>query len=157
MRHADRVRMANIAQTVNVLQSVLLTDGPRMVRTPTYYAFLLYLPFQGATALPVQLSVANRGSSDRTIDVAAARATDGQLHVALVNVDPDEGAKVELSLPRGGKRVTGQIVTALQMDSRNRFGEAEEVRPRSFDGARWESGRLAVTMPAKSVVVLTIP
>ncbi|MEP7130626.1 MAG: alpha-L-arabinofuranosidase C-terminal domain-containing protein [Sphingomicrobium sp.] len=157
MRHADRVRMANIAQMVNVLQSVLLTDGPRMVRTPTYYAFLLYLPFQGATALPVQVSVANRGSSDRTIDVAAARGTDGQVHVALVNVDPDEGAKVELSLPRGGKRVTGQIVTALQMDSRNRFGEAEEVRPRSFDGARWESGRLAVTMPAKSVVVLTIP
>src|SRR2546430_12719515 len=55
-RHADRVRMANIAQMVNVLQAVLQTDGPRMVRTPTYYAFLMYPPFQGASALPGTVS-----------------------------------------------------------------------------------------------------
>ena len=64
-RHADRVRMANIAQMVNVLQSILLTDGPRMVRTPTYYAFLLYAPFQGAMALPVQVSTPE--SSGRSV------------------------------------------------------------------------------------------
>ncbi|MEO8455089.1 MAG: alpha-L-arabinofuranosidase C-terminal domain-containing protein [Sphingomicrobium sp.] len=161
MRHADRVRMANIAQMVNVLQSVLLTDGPRLVRTPTYYAFQLYQPFQSATALPVNVTASNLqagGSAVPAIDVTAARGNEGQLYVALVNVDPDEGAAVELSLtPPTVRRVTGQIVTAPAMDSRNRFGQAEEVVPKPFNGARWRSGRLAVTMPAKSLVVLTMP
>jgi alpha-N-arabinofuranosidase len=91
------------------------------------------------------------------VDVSAARGADGQLHVALVNTDPDEGAKVEIAMPRAGGQVSGQILTATQMDSRNRFGATEEVRPQAFEGARWQSGRLTVAMPAKSLVVLTIP
>ncbi len=51
-KHADRVRMANIAQTINVLQAMILTDGPKMVLTPTYQVFKMYIPFQGATRLP---------------------------------------------------------------------------------------------------------
>ena len=52
-RHADRVRMANIAQMINVLQAMILTDGPKMVRTPTYHVFRMYVPFQDATSVPV--------------------------------------------------------------------------------------------------------
>jgi alpha-N-arabinofuranosidase len=160
MRHADRVRMANIAQMVNVLQSMIRTDGPRMVLTPTYYAFLMYRPFQGATALPVNVTTPNYslgGENIPAIDATAARATDGAIYVGLINADPNQGADVSLSVA-GAKRgaVIGQLLTGAKMDSRNEFGQAEQVRPVPFTGARWSAGTLQVSMPAKSVVVLQL-
>src|SRR5207237_9290963 len=100
-RHADRVRMGNIAQMVNVLQAMILTDGPRMVRTPTYYAFLMYRPFQGATALPVTAKSPNEDAGTTqvpAVDVTAARGADGAIQVGMVNVDPDQPADVGLHL-----------------------------------------------------------
>jgi alpha-N-arabinofuranosidase len=158
-RHADRVRMTNIAQMVNVLQAMILTDGPRMVRTPTYYAFLMYRPFQGATALPVNVSSPNENAGSAeipAIDVTAARGADGALYVGIINVDPDQPADVAIELTKSGGAINGQILTAPAMDSRNRFGAPEEVRPTPFDGARWAGGKLHVAMPAKSMVVLTL-
>ncbi len=159
-RHADRVRMANIAQMVNVLQSPILTDGARMVRTPTYYAFLMYVPFQGASALPVDVQSpslqAGKGSVP-AIDVTAARGEDGAVLVGIVNADPAEPAEVDLAIEgAGGKPISGQLLTGPAMDSRNRFGAAEEVHPVVFQRARWREGKLRVTMPAKSIVVLTL-
>nr|NUR36985.1 alpha-N-arabinofuranosidase [Sphingomonas sp.] len=158
-RHADRVRMTNIAQMVNVLQAMILTDGPRMVRTPTYYAFQMYRPFQGVTALPVAANSPNESAGMTqfpAVDVTAARGADGVVHVGIVNVDPDQPAEVEVDLPRSGGAISGQLLTAPAMDSRNRFGAAEEVRPVPFRNARWAGGKLHVAMPAKSIVVLSI-
>jgi alpha-N-arabinofuranosidase len=159
MRHADRVRMANIAQMVNVLQAVLQTDGPRMVRTPTYYAFWLYRPFQGAMSLPVTLSSPDYVSGATklpAIDVTAAKGGDGATYVGLVNADPNQAAEVELTVSGAGKRISGQVLTAAKMDSRNSLGAPEQVRPVTFSGARWSGGKLRVAMPAKSIVVLSI-
>jgi alpha-N-arabinofuranosidase len=148
--------MANIAQMLNVLQSVLLTDGPQMVRTPTYYAFLMYAPFQGASALPVHVDSPALGGVP-AIDVTAAKRQDGSVLVGFVNVDPDQAAVVDVSIAGIGVRtVSGQVLTATRMDSQNRFGAAEEVHPVPFSGARWNGDRLRVSMPAKSVVVLTL-
>ena len=159
-RHAGRVRMANIAQMVNVLQSVLLTDGTRMVRTPTYFAFLMYRPFQGASALPVQVDSPDLPSGNGSIpavDMTAAKGADGSVYIGLVNVDPDEGAVVDVSVDGTlGRQVSGQLLTAPAMDSRNRFGAAEQVHPLPFRDARWSGSKLRVSMPAKSVVVLTL-
>jgi alpha-N-arabinofuranosidase len=158
-RHADRVRMTNIAQMVNVLQSMILTDGPRMVRTPTYYAFQMYLPFQGATALKVTANSPNESAGSAqipAIDVTAARGADGAVHIGIVNVDPDQPADVEVDLGKSGGAISGQVLTAPAMDSRNRFGAAEEVRPVPFRNSRWAGGKLRVRAPAKSVVVLTL-
>ena len=158
-RHADRVRMANIAQMVNVLQAMILTDGPRMVRTPTYYAFQMYQPFQGAAALPVNTNSPNESAGSAQIpavDVTAARGADGAIRVGIVNVDPDQPADVELDLGRSGGSISGEVLTASAMDSRNRFGAAEEVRPAPFRNARWSGGKLRVQAPAKSIVVLTV-
>jgi alpha-N-arabinofuranosidase len=159
-RHAERVRMANIAQMVNVLQSVILTDGPRMVRTPTYYAFQMYLPFQGATSISVQLQSPELTVGNQHIpalDLTAAKGVDGAVYVGLINIDPDEVAEVSLTIPGSNKgRVSGNLLTAAAMDSRNVFGAAEEVRARPFAGARWRAGLLRVSMPAKSLVVLRI-
>ena len=158
-RHADRVRMANIAQTVNVLQAMILTDGARMARTPTYYAFLMYRPFQGASALPVTISspdYAVGGSKVPAVDVTAAKGGDGAIYVGLINADPTQSANVEFAIDGAGKRVSGQVLTAAKMDSRNAFGAAEQVRPAPFTGARWAGGKLRVEMPAKSIVVLSL-
>src|SRR3954452_1011753 len=120
-RHAERVRMASIAQMVNVLQAMIRTDGPRMVVTPTYYAFLMYRPFQGATAFPVQVTSPDYKVGDNVlpaVDVTAAKAADGPIHVGLINATPNEGADVEVSLgTAGGRRITGQVLTAAKMDS----------------------------------------
>jgi alpha-N-arabinofuranosidase len=151
--------MANIAQMVNVLQAVLQTDGPRMVRTPTYYAFWLYRPFQGAMSLPVTLSSPDYVSGATklpAIDVTAAKGGDGATYVGLVNADPNQAAEVELTVSGAGKRISGQVLTAAKMDSRNSLGAPEQVRPVTFSGARWSGGKLRVAMPAKSIVVLSI-
>jgi alpha-N-arabinofuranosidase len=158
-RHADRVRMANIAQMVNVLQSPILTDGAKMVRTPTYYAFLMYLPFQGASALPVRTDSPQlpAGKSNvPAVDLTAAKGIGGQLYIGLVNADTGEVADVDVSMGSAARQVSGQLLTAPAMDSQNRFGAAEAVRPEPFHGARWSGGKLRVTMPAKSIVVLTV-
>jgi alpha-N-arabinofuranosidase len=158
-RHADRVKMTNIAQTVNVLQAMILTDGARMVRTPTYYAFLMYQPFQGATALPINANSPNESAGSAQIpavDVTAARGVDGAIHVGIVNVDPDQPADVALDLGKSGGSISGQVLTASAMDARNRFGAAEDVRPVPFRNSRWSDGKLRVQMPAKSLVVLTV-
>jgi alpha-N-arabinofuranosidase len=160
MRHADRVRMANIAQMVNVLQSMIRTEGGKMVLTPTYYAFLMYRPFQGATALPVSVSTPNYTVGSEAmpaIDVTAARGIDDAIYVGLVNADPNQGADVSLTLDGAGAgRLTGELLTGAKMDSRNDFGQPEQVHPVPFTGARWSSGKLQVSMPAKSVVVLKL-
>ena len=159
-RHADRVEMANIAQMVNVLQAMILTDGPKMVLTPTYHAFALYQPFQGAQALPVLVSSPDYSVGDSkvpAVDVTAAKDASGAIHVALVNVDPDETAEVDIDLGaiRSGA-VRGNVLTARNMDSRNTFDSSEVVVPAAFSGARWRDGKLRVAMPAKSIVVLKI-
>jgi len=154
-RHADRVRMANIAQMVNVLQAMILTDGAKMARTPTYYAFLMYRPFQGAEALPVQATVPDYGDKLPALDITAARDAAGALQIAIVNVDPANEGELLLDIGKRGA-VTGEILTAPKMDSQNRPGGAEEVKPAPFAGAKWQSGKLRVRVPAKSLVRLTI-
>jgi alpha-L-arabinofuranosidase len=159
-RHADRVRMANVAQMVNVLQAVILTDGPRMTLTPTYHAFALYQPFQGARVLPLTLTrpTYREGAvALPRVDGTAARGLDGRVHVALVNLDPGQAADVAMTLVGGRARtVSGRILTASTMDAHNTFDAPRAVTPQAFTDARIMDGRLTARLPAKSVVVLTI-
>jgi alpha-N-arabinofuranosidase len=159
-RHADRVHMANIAQMVNVLQAMILTDGPRMVLTPTYHAFAMYQPFQGALALPVQVTTPQVGTGTSqvpAIDATAARDASGAVHVALVNADPAETATVDLQLPGlAGRRIDGEVLTAPRTDSLNSLDGRREVTPAPFRGASWRGGVLRVRMPSKAIVRLTL-
>jgi len=159
-RHADRVRMANIAQMVNVLQSVILTDGARMVRTPTYYAFQMYVPFQGATAIPVDVASPQLDSGSSrlpALDVSAAADANGDIFVAIVNIDPDQDARIALGLgDTRHRRVSGQVLSATAMDSQNQFGAVEAVKPQPFTAFKSTSAGLTVTVPAKALVVLKL-
>jgi alpha-N-arabinofuranosidase len=158
--HADRVRMTSIAQMVNVLQAMVRTDGARMVLTPTYHVFRMYVPFQDALSVPVRLS--NNPSyafGDVTIpavSASAARAKDGKLYLALVNTNPREQADVTVDVGGGGARgATGSVLTAAAMDAHNTFAAPAVVAPVPFD-AKAGDGKLVLHLPAKSVVVVAV-
>ncbi|MDP3801904.1 alpha-N-arabinofuranosidase [Brevundimonas sp.] len=155
-RHADRVRLANVAQMVNVLQAMILTDGPAMVLTPTYHAFAMYQPFQGATVLPLSIESPAYGALE-AVDGTAARGLDGKVHVALVNLDPNRPVEVSLAVAGGAAhRVSGRILTGAVMDAHNDFDAPRVVEPAAFSATRISEGRLVVSLPAKSLVILTL-
>jgi alpha-N-arabinofuranosidase len=158
--HADRVKMANIAQMVNVLQAIILTDGTKMVLTPTYHVFAMYLPWQDAQQIPMELKTdwfARGDQSAPMVSASAVRDTQGKVHIALVNLDPSRGATVSASL--AGLRATavsGRILTAGNITAINTFDAPDAVAPRTFDGATLTSDGLTATLPARSVVVLDV-
>ena len=158
--HADRVRMANIAQMVNVLQAMILTDGERMVTTPTYHVFDMYQVFQGATVLPVEIAAPTLrmgGVELPGVHASAGRGADGRTHVALVNLDPARPVTLELKLPGvEARQVAGRLLTAPAIDTVNSFADPKAVVPVAFKGAKLNGGTLAVDLPARSVVVLTL-
>jgi alpha-N-arabinofuranosidase len=158
--HADRVRMTNIAQMVNVLQAMIITDKDKMVLTPTYHAYKMYVPFQDATSLPVTLAnnvAYSVGSvSIPGVSASAARGKDGKLWLALVNTNP--GQPVDVAVDVGGRQVAavnGQLLTTDAMDAHNTFQQAALVKPVPFS-ARAVGGKLSVKLPAKAVVVVAV-
>ncbi len=158
-RHADRVRAANIAQMVNVLQAVLLTKGPQMVRTPTYWVHQMYVPMQDATFVPVEFAKGEYRYGDLTlpgVDASAFRDKAGRLHVALVNLDPHVAKSVELTAPseRFGS-AKGTVLTAPAVNSVNTFDKPDTVVPRPIE-AKVRGGKVTVEMPPMAVAVFDL-
>lgn len=159
-RHAERVRMTSIAQTINVLQSVILTDGGRIALTPTYHVFRMYVPFQDATSLPLELTTPDftlGGKSIPAISASAARAKDGKIYIGIANMDPQD--RVELDIDLGAvkaKAVSGEVLTADKMDAHNLPGQPAIIAPAPYTGGRLRDGRLRLDIPAKSIVVVRL-
>ncbi len=158
--HADRVRMTSIAQMVNVLQAMIRTDGARMVLTPTYHAFSMYVPFQDATSVPVRLANNPQYSygdvSIPAVSASAARGKDGRLYLALVNTNPRELAEVAVDIAgAAAASASGTVLTAAAMDAHNSFAAPEAVKPAPF-AATAKGGRLVMKLPAKSIVVVAV-
>ena len=129
-----RVALANIAQMVNVLQAMILTDDARMILTPTYHAFHMYVPFQDATRLRVTFDAQEYRQGEHAMprfDAIAARGKDGALYVAVVNIDPKREATVNVRL-NGGRiaKVSAETLDAPAMNSINTFERPETVKPR---------------------------
>jgi alpha-N-arabinofuranosidase len=159
-RHADRVRMANIAQFVNVLQSMILTKGDSMALTPTYHVFEMYTVHQDAVRLPLTLDPGTyelEGQSVPAISASASRDGQGRVHVTLTNIDPNGARTIDADI-RGVRvtQVTGRILTAPAMNSYNDFAHPDVVRPVEFRGATVSGGTLHVVLPPHSVVVLAL-
>jgi alpha-N-arabinofuranosidase len=158
--HADRVRMTNIAQMINVLQAMILTDGPRMILTPTYHVFRMFIPFQDATLLPTDLAVQRYALGKLSIpamSVSAARTRDGSLVVALVNSHPGKPLPVTVDIAGATpSHVTGEVLTAPDMDAHNTFDHPTAVHPVALSGATLNGGTLSLTLPPKSVVVVRL-
>jgi alpha-N-arabinofuranosidase len=157
-RHADRVRMANIAQMINVLQAMIMTDKENLVLTPTYYVFKMYVPFQDATFVPVAFNAGTYTHGDiglPRIDAIAAKDAAGRLWLAITNLDPHQPVEVEASLAGVTvKSAAGETLTANKVDSVNTFGAPKTVVPKPI-AARVEGGKLALTLEPKSVTVIS--
>ena len=160
--HADRVQMTNIAQTVNVLQAMILTEGDKMILTPTYHVFDMYKVHQDAEVLAVDSSFGTyeyNGETLPQVTVSASKNAEGKIHVSLCNIDHQNGAELDLDL-RGitaaNTKVSGTIITADTMNAHNTFEQPEVVKPVEFTGVTVENNKLAIKLPAMSVVTLVI-
>ncbi|MBW3636938.1 MAG: alpha-N-arabinofuranosidase [Armatimonadetes bacterium] len=160
--HCDRVRMANIAQTVNVLQAMILTDGAKMILTPTYHVFEMWKVHQGATMLPIHLSSEDYRHEDKQIPAWSASASKdgaGRIHLTVCHTNPSQSATLSVEL-RGTKAasVSGRIMTANELNTHNTFDNAEAIAPRDLNegDAHLEGDRLTLTLPPASVAVFTL-
>ncbi len=154
-QHADRVKMANIAQMINVLQSVILTENEKMVLTPTYYVFKMYKVHQGATLLPLNFQSPEYQLNGEKIQAlnASASIKDGVINLTIANLDPNQDHEIVLNLSADGYRnTTGEIITGTNMQDFNDFGQAEKVSLKPFKTPALKNNQLKVIIPAKSVV-----
>lgn len=158
--HADRVRMANLAQTVNVLQAVVLTDKEKMILTPTYHVMEMYNVHQDATLLPLNIT-----SNDyvygqdklKAISAAASKDSTGVTHISLVNIDPSKPQSIAIDVTgEKYKSISGRILTSAKLQDYNSFKEPTKIQPVSFNGAVLNSNTINITLPPFAVVVLTL-
>ncbi|MBF6628779.1 MAG: alpha-N-arabinofuranosidase [Proteiniphilum sp.] len=158
--HSDRVQMANLAQTVNVLQAVILTDEEKMVLTPTYWVFYLYKVHQDATLLPISFTSNQYRQGDRVIDavsVSASKDADGKIHITLVNADPNNEQRISTQLVGASvKNISGQMLTADKINDYNSIDQPSKVSVKEFRGASLSGSNLTVVLPSKSVVMLEL-
>jgi alpha-N-arabinofuranosidase len=159
-KYSDRVHMANIAQTVNVLQAMILTDKEKMILTPTYHVFEMYKVHQDATLLPTYLSGAEYSCGDNSIpalNASASKDESGKIHITLCNTDHATSAKISCEL-RGAtaKSVSGRILSDSALSAHNTFEKPQTVQPRAFTDFRLDGQRLTLDLPAASVAVLEI-
>lgn len=158
--YSDRVRMANIAQTINVLQAMALTQGEKMTLTPTYHVFDMFQVHQGATNLPVdvacgQYTVGNE--SVPTIHASASRDSAGAIHLSLCNLDPNNPCQVAVQLPGPAPtQASGRLLTADTMQAHNTFDEPTRVAPTALTGVEITPEGARVCLPAKSVAVVRL-
>lgn len=156
--HADRVRMANLAQCVNVLQAVILTDKAKMITTPTYYVMKMYNVHQGATLLPVNFNSPRytyKGEMLPAVSVSASKDQNRVVHISLVNIDSKNKNKIEIDVKGlGVKNFTGTILTSAKLQDYNSFEVPNKIVPTVFKNFENKSGKLEITVPPFSVVVL---
>jgi len=158
--HADRVKMANLAQTINVLQALVLTQKEKMLLTPTYHVFDLYKVHQDAKLLPVSFSSPDYVSGDKKIpalNMSVSKDSTGKIHLTLVNIDPKNKWTITTSLT-GIKfsSVSGQILTSAKLTDVNSFKNPNYIKNAAFNGAKKQGDQLVIEMPAQSIVMLEL-
>jgi alpha-N-arabinofuranosidase len=158
-RHADRVHMANIAQMINVLQSMIMTDKERMVLTPTCYVYKMYVPFQDTTFVSVTFDAGSYTHDNITlprVDAIAAKDANGKLWLEITNLDPNQPLEIEAGLVGiTAKSADGETLTAPNVDSVNTFDAPNTVVPKPVS-AKVQGGKLTLRVEPKSVTVISV-
>jgi alpha-L-arabinofuranosidase len=158
--HCDRVKMANLAQIVNVLQAVILTKEEKLILTPTYHVMEMYNVHQDATMLPLTVTTSNyQLGNDKLPAVSASASKDknGLTHISLVNIDAGKAQDITLTINGAAyKSVTGRILTSDKLQNYNSFENPDKIKPSNFTGAGLTSSTLRVKIPPFSVVVLEL-
>lgn len=156
--HCDRVQMANIAQVVNVLQAVILTEGDKMLLTPTYHVFDMYKVHQDAELLAVDFENIDYSYGDEKIpqlSISASQDKDGKIHVSICNLNPSQSIELDFEL-RGinVKKVEGKVLTAKEVNAMNTFEDSDNVKIEVFKNVKIENNHAICEIPSKSVVVI---
>lgn len=158
--HADRVRMANLAQTINVLQAVILTNKEKIILTPTYHVMEMYNVHQNATLLPISLSTENYnlgGKSIPSLSASASKDSAGFIHVSITNINAEKSESVSITIVGANcKKVTGRILTAAKLQDHNTFDDPDKIVPHTFEGAALKDKVISLSIPPFSVVVLEL-
>jgi alpha-N-arabinofuranosidase len=158
--HADRVRMANLAQTINVLQAVILTNKEKIILTPTYHVMEMYNVHQHATLLPVKVTSDNYVigiDSLPSVSVSASRDSSGLTHVSLVNINPNKIETITVNFNGANyTQVSGRALASVHLQDHNTFEDPEKIKPVSFTGASLKNNSLQVKLPPASVVMLEL-
>lgn len=157
--HSGRVRMANLAQMINVLQAVILTDGPRMLRTPTYHVFEMYRVHMDAQRLDFYMDEGRYTMDGRSLPQLSASASekDGKLSLTVCNLSHEEGAALDIEVRGGasGGPVAARVLCDSALDGHNTFDDPDHVVPRPLE-VSWVQDRLQATLPPASVAVITL-
>lgn len=158
--HAERVRMANLAQSINVLQAVILTDKEKMILTPTFHVMEMYNVHQDAMLLPVAVQSPNYiiGKDTLTaVSVSASVDKQGETHLSLVNIDPSKSNTVTVELGNlSFKKVSGRILVSGKLQDYNSFDNPQKIKPAAYSNAVMKGNKLTVPLPPASVVVLNL-
>ena len=156
--HAERVRMANLAQCVNVLQAVILTDKTKMLLTPTYHVMQMYSVHQDAKLLPLTINsplYTFNGETLPALSASASKDKNGLVHISLVNIDSKKENKIEIDINELGiKNVSGTIITSAKLQDHNTFDKPTKIQPAIFKGFEIKKGKLEIVIPPFSVITL---
>jgi alpha-N-arabinofuranosidase len=158
--HCDRVQMAQLAQTINVLQALILTEGPKMILTPTYHVFDMYKVHQDAKMLPVTFTSPDYELNNQklpALNISASQDSLGITHITLVNIDPNKTITLSTTLNQvKWSTVTGEVLTSAKITDINTFDSPNNIKIVKFDGAKKQGDLLSVVLPSKSVVLLEL-
>lgn len=158
-KYSNRIKMANLAQIVNVLQSVILTQDDKMVLTPTYHVFEMYKSHQDALHIPLSVISDNKEIRGRNIDMVNASASrkGNSLYLTLANIDLETEQNVTITIPDTKfSKVNGRILTASNITDHNTFDNPGLIQPKKFDDVKITSNKLNVKLPAKSIIAIEI-
>ncbi|TDO92078.1 alpha-N-arabinofuranosidase [Halanaerobium saccharolyticum] len=161
-QHADRVKMANIAQTANVLQAMVLTDGADMILTPSYHVFEMYKVHQDAELLHIDLNSENYKYEEQEIPALNASASvneNGEVNITVCNLNPEKDIHLESKLFAQNfdlSEITGRVLTADKLNAHNSFDNPDNVEPAVLEDLELDSNNLKVTLPAASVTLITL-
>jgi alpha-N-arabinofuranosidase len=158
--HSDRVKIANLAQCVNVLQAVILTNKEKMLLSPTYHVMEMYKVHQDATLIPVEVKTDDYIFGNEKLpsaSVSASKDAAGLTHISVVNINRNKEEEIQIDMTgKAYKSVSGRILTAAKVDDHNTFENPDAVRPAIFKTATLKAGKLTIKLPAFSVVVLEL-
>jgi len=158
--HCDRVRMANLAQAINVLQAVILTNEEKLILTPTYHVMEMYNVHQNAKMVPLTIKCNDYVLDNEklpAISASASKDSTGAMHISLVNIDSKAAQDINITLEGGNyKTVGGRILTSAKLQDHNTFEQPAKIKPAPFQGAALKGKTLTVKMPPFSVVVLEL-
>ncbi len=158
--HCERVKMANLAQVINVLQAVILTKDAQMILTPTYHVMEMYNVHQEATMLPLQVISEDYTLGNeklKAVSASASKDKNGAIHISLVNIDAKQAKTIKLDLKGNtAKTISGKILTSDKIQNHNTFDNPNRVVPTAFSGAKLSGDNVELTLPPFSVVVLEL-